>query len=75
MKGYVENLKEILTYELKEANDGNLDQKEEKNQLLNLQERIGGNNPKTINPEDLSPFEYSVTERRTRQRSEYCQGK
>ena len=32
------------------------------------------NNPKTSNPEYLSPFEYSVTERITRQISEFCQG-
>ena len=34
----------------------------------------GKNNPKNINPEYLSPFQYSVTERRTRQRAECCQG-
>ena len=41
LKGYAENLKETFTYILKEDNDGNLDQKEENNQLLNLQERMG----------------------------------
>ena len=40
LKGHAEKLKEYFTYELKEANDGNLDQKEEKNQLLNFQERM-----------------------------------
>ena len=34
----------------------------------------GHNNPKNSNPEDLNPFEYSGTERRTRQRAEFCQG-
>ena len=34
----------------------------------------GKNNPKTSNPEYLSPFEYSVTSRRTRKISECCQG-
>ena len=33
----------------------------------------GQNNPKTSNPEDLSLFEHSVTERRTRQRAECFQ--
>ena len=32
LKGHAENLKEMFTYSLKEANDGNLDQKDEKNQ-------------------------------------------
>ena len=41
LKGNAEKLKEKLTYALKEANDGNLDQKEEKKQFLNLQERMG----------------------------------
>ena len=40
LKGHAEKLKEYFTYELKEDNDGNLDQKEEKNQLLNFQERM-----------------------------------
>ena len=31
LKGHAENLKEKFTYALKEANDGDLDQKEEKN--------------------------------------------
>ena len=30
------------------------------------------NNPKNINPEDLCPFEYAVTERRTRRSAECC---
>ena len=38
LKGHAENLKEKFTYSLKEANDGNLDQKENKNQL---HERMG----------------------------------
>ena len=38
LKGHAEKLKENFTYALKEDNDGNMDQKEEKNQLLNLQE-------------------------------------
>ena len=41
MKGYSEKIKEKFTYVLKEDNDRNLDQNEEKNQFLNLQERIG----------------------------------
>ena len=35
----------------------------------------GKNNPKNINPEYLSTFEYSVIKRRTQQRAECCQGK
>ena len=41
LEGNAEKLKEKFTYALKEANDGNLDQKEEKKQFLNLQERMG----------------------------------
>ena len=41
MKGHAEKLKENFTYALKEANDVNLDQKEEKNQFPNLQEQMG----------------------------------
>ena len=37
LKGHAEKLKEKLTYALKEANDGNLDHKEDKNQALDLQ--------------------------------------
>ena len=40
-KGHVAKLKEKLTCALKEANDGYLDQKEEKKQVINLQEQIG----------------------------------
>ena len=40
-KGVAAKLKGNFTYLLKEANDGNLDHKEEKNQLLNFQERMG----------------------------------
>ena len=36
LKGHGAKLKEIFTYALKEANDGNLDKKEDNNQLLNL---------------------------------------
>ena len=38
LKVHAEKLKVKFTYALKEANDGNLDQKEEKNQLLDFQE-------------------------------------
>ena len=38
LKGHASKLKRKFTYALKEANDGNMDQKEEKNQFLNLQE-------------------------------------
>ena len=41
LKGHAEKLKENFTYTLKEANDVNLYQKEEDNQLLNFQERMG----------------------------------
>ena len=41
LKDHAENLKGKFTYALKEANDGNLDHKEEKNQLLNFQEQMG----------------------------------
>ena len=41
LKGHAAKSKEKFTYALKEANDGYLDKKEEKNQLPNLQERIG----------------------------------
>ena len=41
LKCRAEKLRGNLTYALKEDNYGNLDQKEEKNQLLNLQERMG----------------------------------
>ena len=41
LKVHAEKSKEKFTYALKEANDGNLDQKEEKNQLLDFQERMG----------------------------------
>ena len=34
----------------------------------------GQSNPETRKLEYLSLFEYSVTERRTRQRAEWCQG-
>ena len=36
LKGHVEKLKENLNYALKEANYEKLDQKEEKDQVLNL---------------------------------------
>ena len=41
LKGNTEKLKKRFTYALKEANDGNMDHKEEKNQFLHLQERMG----------------------------------
>ena len=41
LNGHAEKLKGVFTYALKEANDVNMDQKEEKNQFLNLQERMG----------------------------------
>ena len=41
LKVHAEKLKVKFTYALKEANDGNLDQKEEKNQLLHLQKGMG----------------------------------
>ena len=41
LKGHAANLKEIFTYAPKEANNLNLDNKEEKNQLINFQERMG----------------------------------
>ena len=41
LKVHAEKFKSNYTYEIKEADDGNLDQKEEKNQLLNFQERMG----------------------------------
>ena len=37
LKGHTERLKDNFTYSLKEANDKNMEQKEENNQLLNLQ--------------------------------------
>ena len=37
LKGHASKLKEYFAYTMKEADDRNLDQKEEKNQLLNLQ--------------------------------------
>ena len=40
LKGYAKKLKGKFTYAMKEANDENMDQEEEKNQFLNLQERI-----------------------------------
>ena len=40
MKDHAEKLKGKFTYALKEANYGNMYQKDEKNQLLNLQERM-----------------------------------
>ena len=45
LKGHLEKLKEILNYALKEAHDAKLAQKEEKHQVLDLQER----NHKTSN--------------------------
>ena len=41
LKVHAEKFKSNYTYEIKEADDGNLDQKKEKNQLLNFQERMG----------------------------------
>ena len=41
LKVHVEKLKEKFTYALKEANDVDLNQKEEKNQFLNFQEQMG----------------------------------
>ena len=41
LKGHAEKLKGKFTYALKEANNKNLYQKEGKNKLLNLQERMG----------------------------------
>ena len=38
VKGHAAKLKEKLNYALKEANDAKLDQKEERDQLLALQE-------------------------------------
>ena len=52
-------MKEMLNYALKEANDEILEQKEEKDQVLNLQGRMGKNNPKTMNPEGFYPFEHA----------------
>ena len=40
MKVHVENLKEKLNYALKEANYAKLSQKEEKDQVLDFQERM-----------------------------------
>ena len=40
MKGHAEKLKKELSYAVNEANDEKLDQKEEKVQILNLQERM-----------------------------------
>ena len=70
MKIHAENLRENFTYELKKANDINLDKKEEKNQFINFARMNGKNNPKMGNHVDLIPFEYSVTERITQQRDE-----
>ena len=41
MKGHEENLKEKFNYALKEANYVKLDQKEEKDKVLNAKERMG----------------------------------
>ena len=41
LNGHAENLIEKLNYALKEANDAKLDQKREKDQVLNLQEHFG----------------------------------
>ena len=41
LKGRTAKLKEDFTYSLKEANYGNVYQKEEENQLLNFQELMG----------------------------------
>ena len=41
LKVHAEKSKEKFTYELKEANDGNLDQKEEKNKFINLKGKMG----------------------------------
>ena len=41
LKGHAEKMKVKFTYEMKESHDGNLDQKEKKNQMRNLQERMG----------------------------------
>ena len=40
LKGHAKKLKGNFTYAMKEANDENMDQEEEKNQFLNLQERM-----------------------------------
>ena len=40
LKGHAAKLKQNFTYALKDANDGNMDQKEEKNQLINFQEQM-----------------------------------
>ena len=53
-----------MNYALREDNDAKLDHKEDKNQVLDLQQLMD-KNPKTINPEYLHLFEYEVTERRT----------
>ena len=52
-----------MNYALKEANDAKLDQKEEKDQVLNFERTNGKYNPKTSNYEELRPFEYKSTER------------
>ena len=41
VKGHAAKLKEKFTYALKESNYGNMDHKEEKNQFINLQKRMG----------------------------------
>ena len=51
-----------------------MDQKEEKDQVIDLQEHRGKKS-KTSNPEKLFPFDYVATERRTRWNAERYQGK
>ena len=41
LKGHTETLKDTFTYALREDNGGNMYHKEDKNQLLILQERMG----------------------------------
>ena len=61
MKSHASKLKEKLNCARKEANDEKLAHKEDKDRVIDFQER----NPKTSNPQDLHPFEYSVTDIRT----------
>ena len=64
MKSHEKKLKEKLNYALKEDTDAKLDKKEDKEKVLDLKECMK-KNPKTSNPEELHPFEYAATDRRT----------
>ena len=64
MKDHAEKSKEKLNYSLKEANDAKLAQKEEKQQVIVLQE-IMDKNPKSRNPKELRLFEYAEADRIT----------